>query len=86
MKITYQKAYQTDDPLTRVAYASLIVTVLDVNDHAPVMVSPTYEISIPEHYPEAIPILTVSAYDDDIVSIHYQADTRHQDIFPRKRV
>ncbi|XP_023390631.1 protocadherin gamma-A7 isoform X12 [Pteropus vampyrus] len=45
--------------------ASIQVTVVDVNDHAPVFSSPQYQVTVPENVPVGTRLLTVNAVDPD---------------------
>ncbi|XP_043837790.1 protocadherin gamma-A3 isoform X3 [Dromiciops gliroides] len=43
----------------------ILVTVLDVNDNAPVFTQPVYTINVPENVPQGTVLLTVNATDAD---------------------
>ncbi|KAF0878629.1 FAT4 protein, partial [Crocuta crocuta] len=45
--------------------ARILVTVLDVNDNAPVFTQPVYRMSVPENLPVGTPVLSVNATDQD---------------------
>ncbi|XP_053763373.1 protocadherin gamma-A6 isoform X9 [Panthera pardus] len=45
--------------------ARILVTVLDVNDNAPVFTQPVYRVSVPENLPVGTPVLSVNATDQD---------------------
>ncbi|XP_072486657.1 protocadherin gamma-A3 isoform X7 [Notamacropus eugenii] len=45
--------------------ARIRVTVLDVNDNAPVFTQPVYTVSVPENVPQGTVLLTVNATDAD---------------------
>ncbi|XP_029797556.1 protocadherin gamma-A6-like, partial [Suricata suricatta] len=45
--------------------ARIQVTVLDVNDNAPVFTQPVYRVSVPENLPVGTPVLSVNATDQD---------------------
>lgn len=51
--------------------ASVLITVFDINDHAPVMSSATYTVRIPEDASPGAIIATVFASDADVVSLSY---------------
>ncbi|XP_075397840.1 protocadherin gamma-A2 isoform X16 [Tenrec ecaudatus] len=57
-------AYDGGDPV-RSGTLSIRVTVLDVNDNAPVFTQPEYHVSVPENMPVGTRILTVTATDAD---------------------
>ncbi|XP_060233372.1 protocadherin gamma-A6 isoform X7 [Meriones unguiculatus] len=52
------------DPV-RTGLARILVTVLDVNDNAPVFSQPVYRVSVPENLPVGTRVLTVNATDQD---------------------
>ncbi|XP_023390679.1 protocadherin gamma-A6-like, partial [Pteropus vampyrus] len=52
------------DPV-RSGVARILVTVLDVNDNAPVFTQPVYSVSVPENLPVGTPVLSVNATDQD---------------------
>ncbi|KAF6281145.1 hypothetical protein mRhiFer1_012671 [Rhinolophus ferrumequinum] len=52
------------DPV-RSGMARILVTVLDVNDNAPVFTQPVYRVSVPENLSVGTPVLSVSATDQD---------------------
>ncbi|XP_045856703.1 protocadherin gamma-A6 isoform X6 [Meles meles] len=52
------------DPV-RSGTARILVTVLDVNDNAPVFTQPVYPVSVPENLPVGTPVLSVNATDQD---------------------
>ncbi|XP_037365005.2 protocadherin gamma-A6-like [Talpa occidentalis] len=49
----------------RSGMARILVTVLDVNDNAPVFTQPVYHVSVPENLPVGTPVLSVNATDQD---------------------
>uniref|UniRef100_H0XKU0 Protocadherin gamma subfamily A, 7 n=1 Tax=Otolemur garnettii TaxID=30611 RepID=H0XKU0_OTOGA len=57
-------AYDGGDP-PRSGTARIQVTVLDVNDHAPVFSLPQYQVTVPENVPVGTKLLTVNAVDLD---------------------
>ncbi|XP_015979615.2 protocadherin gamma-A6 isoform X16 [Rousettus aegyptiacus] len=52
------------DPV-RSSVARILITVLDVNDNAPVFSQPIYSVSVPENLPVGTPVLSVNATDQD---------------------
>ncbi|KAB0365591.1 hypothetical protein FD754_009747 [Muntiacus muntjak] len=58
------KALDGGDPI-RSGTSRIRVTVLDVNDNAPVFTQPEYRVSVPENTPIGTRILTVTATDAD---------------------
>ncbi|XP_037658046.1 protocadherin gamma-A6 isoform X11 [Choloepus didactylus] len=52
------------DPV-RSGVARIQVTVLDVNDNAPVFTQPVYRVSVPENLPVGTTVLSVNATDQD---------------------
>ncbi|XP_058141949.1 protocadherin gamma-A7 isoform X1 [Dasypus novemcinctus] len=52
------------DPL-RSGTVSIQVTVVDINDHAPVFALPQYQVTVPENVPVGTRLLTVNAIDLD---------------------
>nr|XP_020011656.1 protocadherin gamma-A6-like [Castor canadensis] len=52
------------DPV-RSAMARILVTVLDVNDNAPMFTQPVYKVSVLENLPVGTPVLSVNATDQD---------------------
>ncbi|XP_075397847.1 protocadherin gamma-A6 isoform X23 [Tenrec ecaudatus] len=52
------------DPV-RSGVVRIQVTVLDVNDNAPVFTKPVYRVSVPENLPVGTPVLSVNATDQD---------------------
>ncbi|XP_013367608.1 PREDICTED: protocadherin gamma-A6 isoform X18 [Chinchilla lanigera] len=52
------------DPV-RSGVARILVTVLDVNDNAPVFTQPVYRVSVSENLPVGTPVLAVNATDLD---------------------
>ncbi|XP_053422776.1 protocadherin gamma-A6 isoform X10 [Nycticebus coucang] len=52
------------DPV-RSGVARILVTVLDVNDNAPVFTQPVYRVSVPENLSVGTPVLSVNATDQD---------------------
>ncbi|XP_021070309.1 protocadherin gamma-A7 isoform X5 [Mus pahari] len=57
-------AYDGGDPL-RSGTASILVTVVDVNDHTPVFSLPLYQATVPENVPVGTRLLTLNAIDLD---------------------
>ncbi|XP_025089926.1 protocadherin Fat 4-like [Pomacea canaliculata] len=60
------RAYQINRPADRMNVASVLITVFDLNDHAPVMSSATYTVRIPEDASPGAIIATVFASDADV--------------------
>ena len=58
------------DPTGRFSYATLIVTVVDINDHRPVIQLSSYNVTIPENSPRNYHVLTLHAVDYDRVGSH----------------
>ncbi|XP_008064553.1 protocadherin gamma-A6 [Carlito syrichta] len=52
------------DPV-RSGMTRILVTVLDVNDNAPVFTQPVYRVSVPENLPVGTPVLSINATDQD---------------------
>ncbi|XP_071105938.1 protocadherin Fat 4-like [Haliotis cracherodii] len=59
------KAFQTDRPEERYDDAVVLVTVIDVNDHAPVMSASSYTASLTENSLPGTVVIGVNATDDD---------------------
>ena len=64
------QTYQVNNPTSRFSYATLIVTVEDVNDHRPVIQLSSYNVTIPENSPRNYHVLTLQAVDYDRVGSH----------------
>uniref|UniRef100_A0A1I8HW40 CA domain-containing protein n=1 Tax=Macrostomum lignano TaxID=282301 RepID=A0A1I8HW40_9PLAT len=60
------KAYQTDKPNTRIALATVIVTVLDKNDNRPVIVPTNLSATIAENSAAGTYVTRLSASDLDV--------------------
>lgn len=63
------QAYQLDNPSTRFTYATVIVTVDDVNNQGPIMEHQMYNATIPENTPVGYHVIQVAALDQDVVSL-----------------
>ncbi|XP_060035831.1 protocadherin gamma-A6 isoform X19 [Erinaceus europaeus] len=57
-------AFDGGDPV-RSGVVRILVSVLDVNDNAPVFTQPVYHVSVPENLPVGTPVLSVNATDQD---------------------
>ena len=62
------KATELPNPVKRLAFSAVKVTVEDINDNAPVMEAEKYDVMIPENLPNQSHVITVGAMDADIVS------------------
>ena len=56
------------DP-TRTSQVSLFIRVLDINDNRPEFEQPSYNASISETADLGTAVISVTAFDDDIVSV-----------------
>ncbi len=62
------QTYQLDRPVSRFSYATLIVSVTDVNNHAPQMAQRELNLTLPENSPIGYQVAQVSAVDRDQVT------------------
>ncbi|GFS06780.1 cadherin EGF LAG seven-pass G-type receptor 2 [Elysia marginata] len=64
--INDDQASQADKPSERYSIAVVVINVTDVNNHAPVMGSRAYNVSITEGVRPGFTLLTVTAKDEDL--------------------
>lgn len=62
--------FQAKSTIHKAVYATVTVTIVDVNDNSPKFIGAPYRGTVPENSPNGLTVLRVTAQDADAVRTH----------------
>jgi len=63
--------FQAKSTIHKAVYATVTVTIVDVNDNSPTFVGAPYKGTVPENSPNGLTVLRVTAQDADAVRSNF---------------